>query len=182
MLCCVSEHQLKLSAAVFSTLKLQNGKVISGSHHVDQLVEENRIQAVRELPRNMHVHGCHIGNDWCFNFLLVKKPTSISQIFLFVTFRCELNGTLLNTLWKQSERNNGLDGFDREFPSSIILIVFKTPKTGLFGNGAPLVQRTLSDVVYTCLYPYRYSPLYCINIAMCPDSGQNVHPVSTFLK
>lgn len=27
---------LKLSAAVFSTLKLQHSKVISGSHHVDQ--------------------------------------------------------------------------------------------------------------------------------------------------
>lgn len=34
---------LKLSAAVFSTLKLQHSKVISGSHHVDQLVEEKRI-------------------------------------------------------------------------------------------------------------------------------------------
>ena len=33
---------LKLSAAVFSTLKLQNSKVISGSHHVDQLVEERQ--------------------------------------------------------------------------------------------------------------------------------------------
>lgn len=33
---------LKLSAAVFPTLKLQNSEVISGSHHVDQLVEENK--------------------------------------------------------------------------------------------------------------------------------------------
>lgn len=35
-------NSLKLSAAVFSTLKLQNSEVISGSHHVDQLVEENK--------------------------------------------------------------------------------------------------------------------------------------------
>lgn len=31
---------LKFSAAVLSTLKLQNSKVIRGSHHVDELVEE----------------------------------------------------------------------------------------------------------------------------------------------
>lgn len=36
MLYCALKNSLKLSAAVFSTLKLQNGKVISGSHHVDQ--------------------------------------------------------------------------------------------------------------------------------------------------
>lgn len=33
---CAFKNSLKLSAAVFSTLKLQNSKVISGSHHVDQ--------------------------------------------------------------------------------------------------------------------------------------------------
>lgn len=33
---------LELSAAVFPTLKLQNRIVIRSSHHVDQLVEENR--------------------------------------------------------------------------------------------------------------------------------------------
>ena len=37
-----SSTSLKLSAAVFPTLKLQNSKVISCCHHVDQLVEENR--------------------------------------------------------------------------------------------------------------------------------------------
>lgn len=34
--CRALKNSLKLSAAVFSTLKLQNSKVISGSHHVDQ--------------------------------------------------------------------------------------------------------------------------------------------------
>jgi hypothetical protein len=38
---------------------------------------------------------------------------------------------------------NGLHGLDREFSSTVILIVFKTPKMGLFGNGVPLVQSTL---------------------------------------
>lgn len=36
---------LKLSAAVFSTLKLQNGKVISGSHHVDQQSDDSGARA-----------------------------------------------------------------------------------------------------------------------------------------
>lgn len=42
MLCRPLIKGLKLSAAVFPTLKLQNSEVISGSHHVDQLVEENK--------------------------------------------------------------------------------------------------------------------------------------------
>lgn len=48
----------ELSAAVFSTLKLQNGKVISGSHHVDQLVEENKRKAVRETCWWPSCHCC----------------------------------------------------------------------------------------------------------------------------
>ena len=59
------------------------------------------------------------------------------------------------------------------FPLLSLLIVFKTPKTGLYTlrKWGALSSKN-SDVVYTCLYPYRYSPLYCINIAMCPDTGQ----------
>lgn len=38
---------LEFSAAIFPTLKLQNSIVICGSHHVDQLVEENKIQHIR---------------------------------------------------------------------------------------------------------------------------------------
>lgn len=39
---------LEFSAAIFPTLKLQNSIVICGSHHVDQLVEENKIQRIRD--------------------------------------------------------------------------------------------------------------------------------------
>lgn len=37
-------YNLEFSAAIFPTLKLQNSIVICSSHHVDQLVEENKIQ------------------------------------------------------------------------------------------------------------------------------------------
>lgn len=37
-----SRVRLKLCATVFSALKLQKSKVISGSHHVDELGEEEK--------------------------------------------------------------------------------------------------------------------------------------------
>lgn len=76
---------LEFSAAIFPTLKLQNSIVICGSHHVDQLVEENKIQHVRDKffrpLRQFFVLDSKStlgGND--FKWRLWKHPLSINYL------------------------------------------------------------------------------------------------------